>query len=253
MDRELFWKETFKVRAYEAGPDQRATIHSICNYLQESAANHAVAMKVAMDTLLKANMTWVLSRLHIRMEKFPYWNQVMTIETWPATKEAHHAVRDFRLMVGDELVGVATSSWMMIDFVKRRPVPIPDFMDRYQNREAGRTLHDPFDPLPEIPDRDGLKGLRFRVRMSDLDMNQHVNAVHYLAWALESVPADIWKSAVAHEVEINYRSECHYGDAVLSYSRVHEESADRLVILHQLIREKDGREVTRIRSTWRKK
>ncbi len=254
MDQKLFWKEIFKVRAYEAGPDMKATIHSICNYLQESAANHAVAMNVAMDTLKKMNLTWVLSRLHVRMTAFPYWNQQVTIETWPAVKQKFHAVRDFRLLIGDKEIGTATSSWMLIDVKRRRSVPMPDFMNQFQNKEAGRTLDDPFESLPVIESKETLPARKFYVRMSDLDMNQHVNSVHYLAWALESVPAEIWKTAVVREVEINYRSECYYGDAVLSYSQVDENSSqDGLVIIHQLIREKDGQEVTRVRSTWQKK
>ncbi len=250
----LFWQEEFKVRAYEAGPDGRVTIHSVCNYLQEAAANHAVAMKVAMDTLKEQNLTWVLSRLHVRMNSYPFWNQVIRIETWPAIKQKLHAIRDFRLMSGEKEIGTASSSWMMIDLKRRRAVPIPGFMDKLQNTERGRTLEDPFDSLPVVDETSAVQSRKFFIRMADLDMNQHVNSVHYLSWALETVPAEIWQRAFIRDVEINYRSECRYGDVVVSRSQVKEDDGqNHIVIIHQLFRETDEREVSRIVSTWRRK
>jgi fatty acyl-ACP thioesterase A len=36
-------------------------------------------------------------------------------------------------------------------------------------------------------------------RRSDVDMNQHLNNVTYLAWCLETVPLDVYTSCQLHQ------------------------------------------------------
>lgn len=247
----LFFSDVFKVRAYEAGPDGRVNIQSLCNYLQDAASSHAFLMGVAVDRLQKDNLTWVLSRLHVRIERYPYWMDKIRIDTWPADKDKYYGIRDFRMFDGkNRQVGVASSSWMMIDTVQRRSVALPDFMDSLQDKEAGRSLDDPFTQLPKVEQIDNEKF--FNVRIADLDMNRHVNSVHYLSWALETVPPEIWKNFRLSDVEINYRNESYYGDRICSQSEARE-NGDSVVFIHQLFQEKERRELTRLRTSWQRK
>ena len=135
LNSKLFWKEDFKIRAYEAGIDGRVSIQSVCNYLLESASNHAAHMDVSVKKLFKMNLTWVLSRFHVRMYQYPHWPETIRIETWPVHKDSFYAIRDYRLLdAKNNEIGVATSSWMMIDFKARKPVALPDFIDALQNK-----------------------------------------------------------------------------------------------------------------------
>jgi len=247
----LLFTDSYKVRAYEAGPDGRVTIHSICNYLQDAASNHAYRLGVAVDKLQQHNLTWVLSRFHVRMKKYPYWMDEVIIDTWPLQKEKYHGVRDFRLFNRKKQeIGTATSSWMMIDTQKRTTVPLPDFIEKFQNKEAGRALEDSFPKLPKIEKFDAEK--KFNVRLSDLDMNRHVNSVHYLSWGLETIPIDFRKEHLLTDVEINYRAECSYGEKIISRTEMKNEGS-AAVFLHQLFKESSGQEITRLRSSWQKK
>lgn len=248
MESRLFWKESFKIRAYEAGVDGRVSIQAITNYLLESAANHAAAMDVSVQKLFKMNLTWVLSRFHIQMERYPRWPEVVTVETWPVHKDAYYAIRDFRLKDGkSEQIGLATSSWMMIDFKERKPVVLPEFVDDLQNKEAGRTLIDSFERMPRPKHVD--HQTEFHVRQSDLDVNRHVYSVHYLSWAMEAIPTEIWKAYHLRDVEINFRAESVRGDLVHSLCQI-DKSDSSLQAIHQLKREHDERELTRLRTTW---
>jgi acyl-ACP thioesterase len=251
LESKLFWRETFKIRAYEAGVDGRVSIQAITNYLLESASNHAAHMDVSVQRLFEMNLTWVLSRFHVRMKRYPRWPETVTVETWPAHKDILYAIRDFRLLdsKGNE-IGVASSSWMMIDFKARKPVALPDFIEGLENKEAGRTLEDPFERMPKVTRVDAEK--EFRVRQSDLDVNRHVYSVHYLSWALEAVPPEVWKNYRISDVEINFRAESLYGDFVISGSEM-EQKENQVTIIHQLKRRKDDKELTRLRTTWQLK
>jgi len=250
-DVPLLFTDSYKVRAYEAGPDGRVTIHSICNYLQDAASNHAFKLGVAVDKLQEHNLTWVLSRFHVRMKKYPFWLDEVIIDTWPLKKEKYHGIRDFRMFNRKKQeIGTATSSWMMIDTKKRSSVPLPDFEEKFQNNEAGRALEDSFPKLPVI-EKSGAEKI-FNVRLGDLDMNSHVNSVHYLSWGLETIPIDFRKEHQLTDVEINYRAECGYGEKIVSRTEMINENNDT-VVLHQLFKESSGQEITRLRSAWKKK
>jgi len=251
MDSKLFWTEDFKIRAYEAGINGRVSIQAISNYLLESASNHAAHMDVSVNKLFKMNLTWVLSRFNVRMFEYPRWPEIVRIETWPVHKDSYYAIRDFRLLnASGKEIGIASTSWMMIDFKARKPVALPEFIDTLENKEAGRTLSDPFERLPKVNQVDEER--EFHVRQSDLDVNRHVYSVHYISWGLETVLPEIWKKYQLTDMEINYRAESVYGDFVISTNQMDQQD-QKIQIVHQLHRQGDGRELTRLRTSWRLK
>jgi medium-chain acyl-[acyl-carrier-protein] hydrolase len=136
---------------------------------------------------------------------------------------------------------------MMIDFSKRRPVKLPDFLDSIENKEKGRALDDPFDRLPVLKTVENER--KFIVRYSDLDVNNHVNSGHYITWALEALPVAIREKYQVKDIQINYRAEAVYGDRVLSQIEAFRKK-DGFEVLHRLLREKDGKELCRAVSQW---
>ncbi|HEM48580.1 MAG TPA: hypothetical protein ENO27_00075 [Caldithrix sp.] len=247
----LFWSEDFKVRAYEVGPNGRLTLQSIFNYLQEAAGNHSYELGVSVDKLFKQNLTWVLSRVHLRVNSYPFWKQSVTIETWPADKDSYYAIRDFRILDENGIeIGQATSSWMMLDLIKRKPILIPEYIEEMKNTDQGRALNDRFEKLPKLERIDSEK--LFNVRLSDLDLNQHVNSVNYIEWALESVSEEIMKGFILSDVEVTYRAESNYGDLIQSQCQVESDSVGSKII-HRLQRESNEKELARLVSTWKPK
>ena len=85
----------------------------------------------------------------------------------------------------------------------------------------------------------------------DLDINRHANNFAYVAWALETVPAEVGQGYILTDLEIAYRAEVFYGETVLA--RCGQQSGgDEPVFLHQLVRREDGAELTRLVSRWRR-
>ena len=245
------WEEEFKIRAYEVGTNAKLSMPSLCNYLQETAGNHAGKLGVAVDQLLKKNITWVLSRLHVQMTRYPFWREAITIKTWPAEVDRFHAIRDFELFDERSLpVGKATSSWMLLDIKERKTVPIPDYINVMHLDSPGRAIDDPFDKLPLMQRMQYEK--RFHVRMNDLDVNRHVNNVTYIEWALEAVPEEIYNKGYLLNLEINFRAESNYGDLVLSQNES-QQSDTNMILIHRLTREEDEKELARLRTQWQLK
>ncbi|MBD3223700.1 MAG: acyl-[acyl-carrier-protein] thioesterase [Caldithrix sp.] len=246
--KSLIWDEIFKIRAYEVTPDGKVSIQNVCNFLQETAGNHAHHLGLSVEQLYKQKMTWVLSRLHVQMTAYPFWRQKMRIQTWPSQKDGLFAIRDFRIFdQHDRKIGVATSSWMMINLVNRRPLRIPDELEKITNQNEGRALKDEFDKLPELKDYDYEKP--FQVRLSDIDMNRHVNNVKYIEWGLESIPQSIWRNHRLSDLQISFKAESNYGERILSKSGILSgENSNQFG--HKLHNAESGKELARMVSEW---
>ena len=126
---DVYGEYSWAVRTYECGPDGRATMVSVCNWLQEAASLNAETLAFSKSDFEAAgeNISWVLTRLKVRIARFPKWEEKVSILTFPRGGRRIVAYRDFVLTGadGDEL-GRATSEWMLIDLASRKIVAIPD-------------------------------------------------------------------------------------------------------------------------------
>jgi len=212
-----FGEYFFRVRSYECGPDGRASLVSICNYLQEAASLHAAALGFSKADFEAAgeNITWVLTKLRVKMTRFPGFGETVNVATCPRGGRRITAGRDFELKAGEEILGVATSEWMVIDLATRRIVPVPPRVYALANDEYPRVLgEEPFAKL-RWDCREAAGASRFRARRGDIDLNGHVNNARYVEWLVETLPTA--SSSVA-DFEIVFKSETLAGDEVLAES-----------------------------------
>ncbi|MFH0878201.1 MAG: acyl-ACP thioesterase domain-containing protein [Lentisphaerota bacterium] len=241
-------EETYTVRAYEVGPQGTSSLQTICNYLQEAAGHHARLLGVGIEDLLKQDLTWVLSRLHVQVLRFPSWREELSLLTWPSQINRLFACRDFELFdASSQRIAIATSAWLMLNTQTGRPVSIPERIATFHPKKRTRALEDDFDKLPALQTVEAEH--RFSVRLSDLDMNRHVNNVNYIEWAVESVPESLWSARHIRSFEIAFRAAGQYGDTVIAQSQA-EEKDGRVTCLHRLLRESDGKEMATARSIW---
>ena len=239
-DAPLVWTEPFTIRAYEVGPDETASVLTVCDLLQEAAGEHARASDREGFPLAGGGWsTWVLSRLRVQMLRPPRMREAIEIETWPASLDGLRATRDFRVMSEDETLAVATSEWFLIDIDRRRPVRLPAAMDGFEVPGKARALR--LGDAPEAPETVE-HATTFTVRRSDLDRVGHANNVCFVGWVLEALPD--WTSL--SEVDVLYRAEAVLGDDVLTEAGPLGVGARA----HRLSRQRDGRILALARTTW---
>lgn len=207
-------QEDFTVRSYEIGQNGMATLPTIANYFQEAAGKNARDLNFDIEDLQKKGATWVLYRMHIRMNDFPPRWQPVTVNTWPSSGDGIRAFRDYEL-VDDrgETLGVAVSQWMVLNVKNRRPMRIPS-----EILEMGLEVNEhklPVDktsfPAMEEPDTETL----LTVGLHDLDMNHHVNNVKYIEWMIGFM-TDIQSSKrECKELNLQYHKEAGRNQEIL--------------------------------------
>lgn len=244
---EVIYSQSFRVRAYEMDSQGLAKPETLLNYLQEAAAQHAHRLGFSVLDLNKKNLTWVLSRYHILIHRYPAWGSEVSVRTWPAQGEGLFAIRDFEASDEEGPFAAATSSWMVLDLSTKKPVSVGKNLPEYPLHEE-RVLDDPFLALPGLDRIDQERS--FTVLQNDLDFNRHVNNAVYIRWGLEGVPKDVLLFRRPQSIEITYRKQVFYGDII--QSRIQKSAEDpEGTFFHQIYREKDGQELARLRTVWR--
>lgn len=234
----------YDVRPHEAGYQKTLRPVALLNYLQDAAFGHSLSRGFSAFHLLKKGLTWVLSRYHVRVHRYPGVGEKVRVRTWYPGPQKPFYLREWEVL-GDrgDVLALATSSWLILDIKTMKPVEDNGLLDGLEQRHV-RALEDPFDHLPEI--HESPTESRFIVRISDTDMNRHVNHVHYIQWAIESVTQLAPEGRVPLEMEAGYRAEARLGDNVLARANELGEG----IFIHQLVREADGVELTRLRTRW---
>jgi len=241
----MLWSEPFSVRAFETGAYGSLAVGSLCDYLQEAAGNHAGALGVSVSQLMERNLTWVLARLRLRIERLPGAGEPLEVRTWPSGVERLFALRDFRVLdTGGGLVASALSAWLVIDTATRRPVRVQSAFDSPDTSAIPRALDTGIEklPAPEATDREST----LLVRLSDLDANEHVNNARIAEWIAEGAGAEVQEKSRISALDIDFLAETRHGDSVISRAAALPDGG----FSHVLFRPADGREIARARSEW---
>lgn len=241
------WTESFRVRSYEVDATGLATVPALCNLLQEAADRHAVSYGVAVDQILAAHAeTWVLYRLALRVHRAPRWRDEVTVETWPCGRERLFTVREYRVLDREgALLAEGASAWLVMDPVARRLVRHPKTRVDWR-AERGRAWPEAFgEKIPAVAGDARERALS--VRRGEIDVNGHVNHVHFIAWALEAVDEARWSTGRVASFDVEYQAEALPGDVVVARASPDDGG---LRWRHEVVRPADGRVLIRAQSTW---
>jgi acyl-ACP thioesterase len=238
------WTEPFRVRAYEVGPDERARVLALCDYVQEAAGEHAASAGVETFALADGPGTWILSRLRFEIAGRPPMRSRVRVVTWPAAQDGLRAERDFELRDdADAVLMRGTSTWVVMSVARRRPVRLPDAISTFGPADRPRALPPP-DAEPSAPETVTAEA-RFTVRTSDLDRVGHANNVRFAEWALEA--AERLSPGTLAGLDLAFRAEAVAGDVVVSTVGPGDAPGR---CAHRLARDSDDRTLALATSIW---
>jgi medium-chain acyl-[acyl-carrier-protein] hydrolase len=208
----------FPITLADLDTQRRIPLSVIYRCLQDAADNHATFLGFDSVTLLHRNLTWILSRVHVRMTSTLTERQVIEVETWPSKLESRIAHRDYRVFrEGEpEPVGVATSAWILIDIVRKRPAVLTDMFPSgyHQGLDEGNEMV----PPSVMQTQEVVITRAFPARRVDLDLNDHVNNLPLVEWVVESVPDEVWQASALRELYVEFKKPVRYGETATVFT-----------------------------------
>lgn len=244
-------EEEYVVTSYEADARGKASLTTLCKFMQETAYHHAHHLGFGYEHLQEVNTFWVLSRLSIEVDRYPAWDDRITLRTWASGIEGILALRDFRFFDDKgNVFGNATTSWLILDAVRRRPQRQDELKksshlwpeDRALDRNAGK--------VPKLSD--GEPGPFFPVRYSDLDLYDHVNNAKYVQWIMDSYPVQMQREMKVASFEINFLAETKIEDEAAVFTEKTGEDPHKPEFRHSVRRKADDRDICLARVQWAK-
>ena len=141
-------------------------------------------------------------------------------------------------------LAAGTSVWFIIDLEKRKPVRLEYFEKIFFSIPDLHAMDTAAGKI-DSPESFGIEK-DLQIRKSDLDLNGHVNNIHYAEWIC-NIPDSFLESSGAQRNEINYLAETFYGDPIRVYTHLDDSFANI-----QSFRVSDKAEVCRARTVWQK-
>jgi len=206
-------RRTYELTASDIDCHRRLRLSNLLAYLQNIATDHAEVLEIGGDRMLREyGAFWMMVRSHLTLRRpITYEDGAVMIHTWHrgAGKSAT-VFRDFDIYVGEELVGEAVASWVIVDVEARRilkpsTISVPAMTlcpDRV--KEIVPTKISMPDDLDEM--------VRRVVRYSDTDINGHMNNTRYGDVACDVLGYEQFTDRFVSEMQINYLQESFPGD-----------------------------------------
>lgn len=211
-ERKTVWSESFEIDWEMVSMDHQIKLTDLIKLMLKTAVNHAEHLGFGFTNTSKEDLSWVLLRMNIQIERFPEWKEKMVVVTWPSKVKTLTAFREFEVNdQNNQLICRVTSEWSVINLKTRRPQPISSLKDLYtpsENRDSlTRTFHKP------NPNQSFKALFTQPVRYTDMDMNGHVNAGKYFDWFSDAL-YEVIKTNNVHFISFHYQRECYIGETL---------------------------------------
>lgn len=246
-DSNIVYEGLFEIGTYDIDSQKCLTIPAMTKMMHEAAMQNVLHLKLSYWDLIPYNITWVLMRKRMEILRRPSLGEKIRIVTHPAGFEKFFTYRDFKVYDEEnQLIASASSTWLLMDTVKRRMANIPDFIRNKEMPDMDFLPH-PERKIPQVKDVQFSKD--YQVGWFELDWNEHLNNIHYLIKMLDVLPLDIHKNASLQRMDIIFKMESRYNDEIVSEAQV--DATNEHSFFHRIAMKETGKEIALGRTFWK--
>lgn len=203
----------FEVMLYDSGPDGKARIRTLFNFMQSAADSHSKSLGTSVHLMSERNMTWVYSRFYTEIIKYPEMYDIVRCVTWRSGIIDGMVNREFIMTTEDDAeILRATSSLALIDRGTRKPVDIPDFISGQLETGRGRALEYKLSPIARPENTEYI--YTAKTRYEDIDINGHMNNASYAQIFFESGYSALGQGSELIAMDILFKGEILYDDVI---------------------------------------
>ncbi|MBR7108081.1 MAG: hypothetical protein IKC89_06690 [Lentisphaeria bacterium] len=188
------------------------------DYLQDAAGRHADILGVGLRQLKESSLSWVLSRIRVRMDEFPEYGDTLRIKTYPSGFDRLFAYRQFELfsVASGKKLGVAGSAWLTLNPENYRPVSPAKYMTGLPEWDYDGEIYFQGDSMGKIPTPDMEPGmvLSQRISCTQIDFNRHLNNAFYAMFTEDYLGCVTGKLVRIKEIQINFNGSTECGDTL---------------------------------------
>ncbi len=236
--------DEYMIHSYDSDLNGILSLPVLTRFLQETAWLHSKDMNLGFHKLRQNNMTWVLYKQYIEMNKWPSWGDNISIRSWPSQSDKIFCYREFEIFGNNEILGQVSTSWLVIDLSTRRPVRTAKYYTGNYNIDMPILFPEKINEKMRAIEYESSEIIQ-QVRITDIDVNNHVNNSCYPQWCLNCYPLEFYQIHRLHRIEQQFIAEACFGDdlSIVTCQR------ENLLFEHNIKR--DGKDLFLLRLEWK--
>jgi len=203
---------TYQIQPQDVDYTRRLRLYTLENYLLNVAGRAAEDEGYGLSQLKPLGYTWVITRLNLEIKYLPTHYEMIRVETWVEQNAHMLSVRNYRIYMGEQLIGRAKSVWAVLDLEKREIVNVFD-LPMFAGKTDGEVL-DIVKPLRLLPLTQPDGEVPYTIQYSDCDYNKHCNSCKYLERMMDAKLPNVENSCI--RLDINYIKEVHNSDKIFT-------------------------------------
>lgn len=208
------YKKIYNVQFSDMDINYRLTKIAAVKFFQETFARYCAKNNVAAFDVVKDNLVWVISDIHIEfMGILPYWSENFEVEIWISEKTTLRTYIDFKINYKNQTIAQGDCCFYLIDTQTRRPVKSIDVVKVFD--VVNEKVFPEQNKIKYIFEGEKIAEKEHEVTVRDLDFNYHVNNLSYMGIALETVPAEMLKNYSVNSYCIKFVREAVLGDILV--------------------------------------
>lgn len=229
------YSEFFTVRYTDVNRLNHLTLKSLVTYFQEVAGRHSQLAGYSVNDIPNTHVTWLLINWKVKMFSHPHVNESLKVSTWARDFEKCYSYRDFEVFdTNGKLIAIASSKWVLVNTNTKKLSNItPEIISAY-----GLLNKNVFDAnftfLSKLVIENSVLAFSYNIQRRDIDTNGHVNNLHYIDYAFEALPEEVYNNHEFNNIEILYKKEIKYPNKINCY--YYELNGEHII----LIKSSDG-------------
>ncbi|MCL2436915.1 MAG: thioesterase [Clostridiales bacterium] len=214
-EKYLHYKQEVVVAVGDADFNGHIKPSAIMGYCQDIATTHAGILGFGHKDLLARNLVWVMIRMSFKVIKSPKIGETLIIKTFCEKPNKLDVNRGYYInnMAGETVI-FASSKWCVLDMNTHKISLLTPLFEKYVDADFI-----PYQPLDDAnPKIQALSALdltiedTFRVQVTDLDQNFHMNNARYGDIILNACGVQALKENRISRIDLNFISQLFIGD-----------------------------------------
>ncbi len=202
----------YRVRYNDVDADKRLRLYVLESWLLDTAGLDSNSHGVGVPYLASQGLGWVLTSLSLEMSCLPTIDDTVNIESWVSANRHKTTFRHFRMSLGGSEIGLAKSTWSILDITSRQAVDVfcqePFRRQPLVEATVLRSAEPPF--FKKLPEVHGSR--QFEILHSHTDFNLHCNSCRYLEFMLDTFQRP--GTEKPFRLDIRYSHELLIGDKI---------------------------------------
>ena len=198
------------ITSFDVLPNSTVKPSALLRYMQQAAREDCNANGCTYSYMRELNTVFVLTKLGLTLRRPLREGEELLVRTYHNRLSGIVFDREFDLLVGDEVVGHASTYWVLVRYDTRTLVRPADFPVPFVSHEIDCEM---VDVPRRFGNEDAVPAGARTVRLSDLDENNHLNNCVYADIALDALDFDGVSAAVTG-FKITFSNEAKRGDTL---------------------------------------